>query len=395
MQRALLAGLLVTLLQIAMALCAAQPELTLGQRYRGLVQHDSYWFMNIVTRGYGTTMPPVDHKVMEVSNVAFFPAYPLLAKAIAFLLRLNPFDALLVTAQLAAWGFWTYFFLFAERWQLRPALRWFGALAIVAHPAAFFLIAGYSESLFLMALAGFVYWSGAEGRAAKVLAGAHGFLMSATRIVGLVCAGYPVVRALFIHRWKSWRAYRPAVVLSFVAMLGAVAFFAWCQLRWGRWDLYMLTQKAGWAIQPDYLAVFRPANYHWFIPPLDNASLASQLTTSLAALLFVVIAVGELLTALRRNTGWSRRIGLYFCAFAIFAISVAGVASVQLESMLRYDLCVHALIVLALLHYLRQLRLPPVPVRALAMAAVALLSAAGLSLECWYVFNFTQGYWIA
>jgi len=29
------------------------------------------------------------------------------------------------------------------------------------------LIAGYSESLFLFALLGFIYWSGADGRARK------------------------------------------------------------------------------------------------------------------------------------------------------------------------------------------------------------------------------------
>jgi hypothetical protein len=39
--------------------------------------------MNIIDRGYQTIVPPIDHKVMEVSNVAFFPAYP----AIAALLR--------------------------------------------------------------------------------------------------------------------------------------------------------------------------------------------------------------------------------------------------------------------------------------------------------------------
>ena len=54
------------------------------------------------------------------------------------------------------------------------------------------------------------------------------------------------------------------------------------------------------------------------------------------------------------------RIGFYFCASIIFYISVSGVASVQMESMLRYEFCAHALIVLAFLHFLHQFRLPPV-----------------------------------
>ena len=66
-----------------------------------------------------------------------------------------------------------------------------------------------------------------------------------------------------------------------------------------------------------------------------------------------------------------------------------------MESMLRYQFCAHALIVLALLHFLAQFPTPPTPVRALGMAAVALLCAAGLSLQGWWVWNFTRGDWVA
>ena len=59
----------------------------------------------------------------------------------------------------------------------------------------------------------------------------------------------------------------PAVAVSLGAMLGAASFFIYCLLRWGRWDIYMLTQQAGWAIVPDYLAVFKPESYHWLFPP--------------------------------------------------------------------------------------------------------------------------------
>jgi hypothetical protein len=398
-----IAALVITLAQIAVAVCVAAPsEWPLGDRYVGLIQHDSYWFANIVNRGYGTTVPPMDHKVMEVSNVAFFPAYPLLSTFVGSIFHLNAYHALLVTSQLAAFGFWFYFFLFCERWKLSPALRFFGAVAIVAHPAAFYLIAGYSESLFLMTLVGFIYWSGAEGRGARVLAAAHGFVMSATRIVGIPCALYPVVRAVFENGWqglrdvRGWtRRYGSTVAVSVGAMLGAISFFIYCQLRWSRWDMYMLTQEAGWAIKPDYLAFFKPANYRWVLPPLNDTAVASQLTTSIALVLFGVITLCELLPAIRRRTAFATRAGIYFCALVIFYIALAGVASVQMESMLRYEFCVHALIVLALLHYLHQFRLPPVLVRAFGMAAVALLGAAGLSLQGWYVWNFTRGYWVA
>ena len=131
---------------------------------------------------------------MEVSNTGFFPAYPALAWILHRALDLEAEDALLITAQAAALGFWIYFFLFGERWNLPFSWQLLGALAILAHPAAFFLITAYSESLFLMALIGFLYWSGAETRRGRVLAAIHGIVMSATRIVGLPCALAPLIK---------------------------------------------------------------------------------------------------------------------------------------------------------------------------------------------------------
>jgi hypothetical protein len=398
----LLAGFLLTLAQLAVAVCLLAPEGPLSYRYSTLIQHDGYWFMNIVNRGYQTPVPPINHKVMEVSNVAFFPAYPAIASLLRYGLRLQTDHALLITAQAAAWGFWSYFFLFCERWSLSPTLQFFGALSIAAHPAAFFLIAGYSESLFLMSVLGFIYWSSAEGRAAKIWAALHGIVMSATRIVGIPCAAFPIVWSIFTKGWNRslplrarLRQLGPAIGLTAIATMGAVFFFIFCQLRWGHWDMYMLTQSAGWGIVPDYLAVFRASSYRWLAPALNNPIQASQMSMTLGALLFVAIAICELIPAIRRRTAWQLRVGFYFCAAIIYYVSVSGVSSVEMESMLRYEFCVHTLIVLAFLHFLRQFRVPPVLVRAFGMAAVALGGAAGLSVQGWYVWNFTRGNWVA
>ena len=396
----LLAGLIITVLQLAMAMGLLAPEGSFSERYATLVQHDSYWFMNIVDRGYQTIVPPIDHKVMEVSNVAFFPAYPAIASAVRHGLNISTGTALLITAQLAAWGFWSYFFLFCRRWNCSAALQICGALLIAVHPAAFFLIAGYSESLFLMALLGFIYWSIAEGRSAKFWATAHGIVMSATRIVGIVCAAFPLVRAVFQTRWRGsleqrpwFRREKPAIAMTLLASFGAIGFFTYSQLRWGHWDIYMLTQAAGWGIVPDYLAVFKPSSYRWFVPALNDPTEASQMSMTLGAVLFVGIVACEL--SIRRHADLPIRAGIYFCAFVIYYLSVSGVACVDMESMLRYEFCVHALIVLALLNFLRQFRTPPIWVRALGTAAVALVSAAGLCVQGWYVWNFTRGNWVA
>src|SRR6184192_4780305 len=340
----LTAGLTVTLLQLAMTLGLLAPEEPISHRYSTLVQHDSGWFTNIIDRGYQTVVPPIDHKVMEVSNVAFFPAYPAIARLFRDALQIDTTTALLITAQLAAWGFWSYFFLFCQRWNVSPALQICGALLIAAHPAAFFLVAGYSESLFLMTLLGFIYWSTVEGRSAKFWAAAHGIVMSATRIVGLVCAAFPVVRSAFETGWRGlfepreWlRKNSAAIGMTLIAACGAVGFLVYSQLRWGQWNIYMLTQAAGWGIVPDYLAVFKPGSYRWLVPALNNPTEASQISMTVGALLLIGIALCELLPVIRRRAGLPTRIGIYFCAAAIYYLSVSGVACVNMERMLRYE----------------------------------------------------------
>ena len=114
--------------------------------------------------------------------MAFFPAYPALAAILHHGLRLDIYSALLLTSQAAAWGFWSYFFLFCQRWSISPLLQFFGAVSILAHPTAFFLIAGYSESLFMMGLFGFKVLPRLRAGDHGALAVLHGLLMSATRI---------------------------------------------------------------------------------------------------------------------------------------------------------------------------------------------------------------------
>jgi hypothetical protein len=116
---------------------------------------------------------------------------------------------------------------------------------------------------------------------------------------------------------------------------------------------------------------------------------------TLGGLLLIVVALCEAVPAIRRCAGLPMRAGIYFCAAVIYYLSVSGVACVSMESMLRYEFCVHALIVLAFLNFLRQFRTPPMLVRAFGIAAVALFTAAGLCVQGWYVWNFTRGNWVA
>src|SRR5437773_12269326 len=119
----------------------------------------------------------------------------------------------------------------------------------------------------------------------------------------------------------------------------------------------MLTQQFGWAIEPDYLAIFKPSSYHWLLPALEDPTEMSQMAMTSGGLLLLGIFASEFLPSARRQTISTVRIPFYFTAFILYFLSVSGVACVHMESMLRYEFSLHPLIVLACVLYLYQLPL--------------------------------------
>jgi len=154
--KALGIGFLLAGVQVLFCILLADGP-TVFEKYLTLYYWDSGWYASIVNRGYinnGST------RLGEyVANVAFFPAYPLLAQGFK---RIFPFlltpVALLLTAQLACVGFWTTFVLLLDRLGLAPRRCALVILIMLCHPASYFMVVGYSESLFLMALSGFIFW---------------------------------------------------------------------------------------------------------------------------------------------------------------------------------------------------------------------------------------------
>lgn len=416
-----LVALAITLAQLLFALSATDSELPLRGRYESLVQHDSYWFLNIIQRGYSSPVPPSPKKDMDVSNVAFFPAYPTVGGVFIHKLGMPPKIGLLVAAQLGTCVFWFYLQLLLRRFGFGPVATAGTMLAIAAHPAAFFLVAGYSESLFLAALTGFVYFSSRPGGGAHpVLAAAHGFVATATRIAGVPAVLYPVVNAC-VSAWdrcapetampdgarrtglraaraaqEVFRAHRTALLVSAVAVLGAVSFFLYCQFRFGSWDFYMQTQQAGWRVKADYLALFKPRAYARYWP--DNWHQAWQIGQSLVPFTvaaFLAVAVVEMRAARRATTRWRQRVGLHFVAFSLFYIAVSGVFSVRLESMIRYQFCAFVFFAVAVVHAVRDPAITGLPSRPVLIALLLLAAAGSLYLQSNYTAQFTRGGWVA
>jgi hypothetical protein len=388
--KVLIGALLLTLAQVVMV--------SLAGGYRGLHQWDSNWYARIAAEGYPEDLPWERERMAEVG---FFPGYPLAVRAVAQLTGLPVETATLVAAQLAACGVWVYVLLFLRRGRTPAPLAAAAVLLLVAHPSAFFLAAGYSESLFLCATLGFLYWSSAGGRSGWLLAALYGIVMTATRIVGLPLAMVPLLLAVvtLVRGERRWGDVIRAGLLGGVASLGGLLFFAFCQWRYGRWDTYMYAQVAGWGVAPDYLALLRSSAYRPGLPLLLpegalNPNTLSQWVVPLTVLLFG----GLLLTELRlgRGTpsdGKRERVGLFLAAFVMFYIAASGTAFSGFIGLLRYSYCAHVALVLAAAHLLG--RVPATrerPWRELFVLVPAVPSAV---VQLMLVWQFTHGEWVA
>ena len=175
---------------------------------------DSGHFVEIATKGYDAPY-----------RTAFFPLFPLLERALAFLTH-DPFVAGLVIANLAGLGMLTVLYrLVAGDFDAGLAYR--TVLYFSVFPTAFFFAAAYNESLFLcLALLSFYYMR----RGNWWLAGLFGFLASLTRSVGLFLLVPFFYEYLQQHQFKL-RATRFDILASIGMPAGLGVFALYCYLR--------------------------------------------------------------------------------------------------------------------------------------------------------------------
>ncbi|NIN65102.1 MAG: hypothetical protein GTO63_10445 [Anaerolineae bacterium] len=143
-----------------------------GELFVGVWQRfDTLWYLRTATHGYSAA----------VSDIHFPPLYPLLIKVLGTIFLNNYLVAAIAISNIAYVLALIYLYkLTAEMFGTRTARR--GALYLSVFPTSFFLIAPYSESLFLLlAVAAFYYLA----RKRWLLVGFLGFLAVLTRLPAL------------------------------------------------------------------------------------------------------------------------------------------------------------------------------------------------------------------
>jgi hypothetical protein len=160
-------------------------------------------------------------------DTVFYPLYPALLRALAPLLGGDYLVASLLVSTVATTAALACLYMLAESRYGSAAARW-AVLALALYPTAFFLLAPFTESLFLaLTLGAFL---AADARR-WWLAGLLAALASLARGPGLL-----TVPALAWVAWTQWRAAQPRPALRQGAYLaaalalpvgGGLAFLAW------------------------------------------------------------------------------------------------------------------------------------------------------------------------
>lgn len=209
---------------------AAQPAFGLRD---AVVVWDSAWYLTIVQGGYSTEVPTGE------SNVAFFPLYPLLARAVSVVPGVGHLDALAAVALAAGLAATCLLWLLTRDLAGEEAADRSAALFAFAPGAVVFSLL-YSEALFL-ALAIAACWALIRRR--YITGGVLCALATATRPNGVALVAVALVTAgLAVTQRREWRS----LVAPAIAPLGFVAYLAFTWLNTGRADSWLRAQRLGW-----------------------------------------------------------------------------------------------------------------------------------------------------
>ncbi|MFF8291416.1 hypothetical protein ACF068_19595 [Streptomyces sp. NPDC016309] len=249
---------------------------------------DSDWYLAIAAQGYGTTLYWPDGTIQ--SDLAFFPLYPVLVRAVGTVLPVAGGTAgLLVSwaaAGAAAWGV----YLVGERLYGRGVatvlvLLW-GLL-----PHSIVLSMAYTEPL-LTAFAAWSLYAVLTGR--WLWAGALAALAGAARPNGIAVAAavgaaalYAAYRLFRCERRADWRMWAGAVM----APAGWLGYLLWVGVRRGDPLGGYFAVQAGWTSRFDFGVGTYGFARTVLTRPMDLGFTGALLLTGVGVLLFALFVL--------------------------------------------------------------------------------------------------------
>lgn len=203
---------------------------------------DSLNFYSVASSGYNVA---TTHPTGGANNPAFFPGYPVLARVVAM-----PFGGFHPDGVPLYWSLAVVAWLGAAAaavvlWRLAavdagPLVANRAVLLLLVGPYAVFLMASYSEAVFL-AFAISAWYAGY--RRHWWLAGALGAAAGLVRINGLFLGTGLVLMFLLQRRGPDERPSRTSAAALLLPFLGPFAYFAWLRAYTGSWRTWFNAQE--------------------------------------------------------------------------------------------------------------------------------------------------------
>lgn len=238
-----------------------------------MTQWDGVWYRRIAHQGYQAPTPSV--------AAAFFPVYPLMVRAVTFVVRNRQVASMLVSngCLIAA----ALLLVRLLRFDYDELVCRRTVIFFLFNPVSFFLSAAYSESTFLLFSIGALL---AARQNKWLLAAVCGGCLSATRAPGLII-GAPLV-AEYALQWRErsvpirqfvqaklfWLALVPA---------GVALYLLYSYIKRGDFFLPMHAQAGGWkkTLTWPWETFFQPDNFAPSHIPLYQAIVGFALVLAL------------------------------------------------------------------------------------------------------------------
>jgi Gpi18-like mannosyltransferase len=240
-----------------------------------LVSWDAISFMSIATHGYPAQLDYRD---------AFLPGFPLLVRAVMFIVRDDVISAWLVNAVAETIAVWYLARLvMGERDR---AASTFSVWLIALAPTALFFIAPFSESTFIASAAASLYYARAGESRKAILAAA---LACAFRLTGLA-----LIPALALEQLRrtGWRP-RPDLLLVLLAAVPLVLYGVYMQIHIGdALALLHADRLPSFGLQPTLPWTGFAATWHTLVTTTDGETRSIFAREVAYGLLGLVLCAG-------------------------------------------------------------------------------------------------------
>lgn len=245
-----------------------------------LTSWDGIWYLRIVRLGYPQTVRP--HVTYDVpdARAAFFPAYPMLVRAVDRVLPGgDTLASLFVNFLLGAAAVWLIGLLARELFDVEVAE--YTMILVALFPGSFVLSFAYTEALLLVVAAACMWFLMKRN---WWMAGALAALGTATRPNGIaLVAACAVASLVAIRQRREWRS----LVAPMLSPIGFIGFQLWLGHHAHEAGVWFRVQTEAWGEGTSFGFTALRRTWHAISRPLTSPTNTITAVTMVVLILFI------------------------------------------------------------------------------------------------------------